>query len=283
MKKDIKVGDRVGVGAQAASCHRADCEECSNGLENYCQRQVTTYASPFPQGGMAYGGYANYHRADSRFTFKIPDGLPSEEAAPMLCGGITIYSPLVNNGCGPGKTVGIIGVGGIGHFGILFSKALGASKVVAISRKGNKREDAFKLGADEYIATDEDADWTSRHGRSLDLIISTVSSPHMPLEGYLSVLKPKGTLIQIGLPDDKLPSTSAFAFIMKGVRLGGSLIGPPWQIEEMLKFAAEKKVKPWIQTYPMSEANKAVVDFEQGKPRYRITLVNERNVQRQQQ
>lgn len=231
---------------------------------------------------MSYGGYANYHRADSRFTFKIPDEIPSEEAAPMLCGGITIYSPLVDNGCGPGKTVGIIGVGGIGHFGILFAKALGADKVVAISRRGSKREDALKLGADEYIATDEEADWTSKHSRSLDLIVSTVSSPNMPLEGYLSVLKPKGAFIQIGLPDDKLPSVNAFAFVMKGVKFAGSLIGPPWQIEEMLKFAADKKVKPWTETHPMSEANKAVLDFEAGKPRYRITLVNERNVQRQQ-
>lgn len=216
-------------------------------------------------------------------TFKIPDEISSEAAAPMLCGGITIYSPLVDNGCGPGKTVGIIGVGGIGHFGILFAKALGADKVVAISRKSNKRDDAIKLGADEYIATDEDVDWTNKHSRSIDLIVSTVSSPHMPLESYLGVLKPKGAFVQIGLPDDKLPSVSAFAFVMKGVRLAGSLIGPPWQIDEMLKFAAEKKIKPWINTYPMSEANKAVVDFEAGKPRYRITLVNERNLQRQRE
>lgn len=107
VEKGIKVGDRVGVGAQNLSCLKPDCEECSSGLENHCQNHVTnTFAGKYPDGSTSYGGYADYHRAPSHFVFKIPDGIASEDAAPMLCGGITVYSPLKNNGCGPGKKVG---------------------------------------------------------------------------------------------------------------------------------------------------------------------------------
>ena len=110
-KPGIQVGDRVGVGAMSSSCLRAECEECSSGLEHYCSQIVVTYGGRYPDGSQSQGGYANYHRSPSHFVFKIPDGLPSEEAAPFLCAGITMYSPLKNNGCGPGKKVGIVGVG----------------------------------------------------------------------------------------------------------------------------------------------------------------------------
>lgn len=223
---------------------------------------------------MSYGGYATYNRTPGHFVIKIPDGIPSAEAAPMMCGGITLYSPLKNNGCGPGKKVGIIGVGGLGHFGVLFAKALGADKVVGISRKASKKDDVLKMGADEYIATDEDKDWATHHARSLDLIVCTVSSPKMPLMDYLTLLRTKGTFIQVGAPEDKLPDLTAFAFIGKGVKFGGSMIGSPGQIKEMLDFAAEKKVKAWINEYDMKDANQALIDFEAGKPRYRITLIN---------
>ncbi|KAK5122930.1 hypothetical protein LTR85_003495 [Meristemomyces frigidus] len=277
-EKGIKVGDRVGVGAQNSSCLKPDCEECSSGLEQHCQHTVNTFADQYPDGSYSYGGYADYHRAPSHFVMKIPDAIPSEEAAPMLCGGITVYSPLKNNGCGPGKKVGIIGVGGLGHFGVMFAKALGADKVVGISRSHDKKEDVLKMGADEYIATNDDKDWAKHHARSLDLIVCTVSSPSMPLMDYLQLLRTKGTFIQVGAPEDKLPDMNAFAFIAKGVKFGGSMIGPPWQIEEMLNFAAEKGVHPWIQKVPMKDANKAIVDMDQGKARYRISLVNEKHL-----
>lgn len=193
-------------------------------------------------------------------------------------GGITVYSPLKNNGCGPGKTVGIIGVGGLGHFGVLFAKALGADRVVGISRKAEKRADVLKMGADEYISTDEDKDWAKHHGRSLDLIVCTVSSPNMPLMKYLQLLRIKGTFIQVGAPEDKLPDMNAFAFIAKGVTFGGSMIGPPWQIEEMLQLVKEKNIKAWINEYDMKDANKAIVDMEEGKARFRITLVNKKHL-----
>jgi D-arabinose 1-dehydrogenase-like Zn-dependent alcohol dehydrogenase len=144
------------------------------------------------------GGYATYHRAHENFAIKVPDGLDSADAAPMFCGGVTVYSPLKQNGCGPGKRVGIVGVGGLGHFGVLFAKALGADKVVGISRKASKREEVLKLGADQYIATDDDENWAKANSRSLDLIISTVSSDKIPLNGYLGLLAVNGTYIQVG-------------------------------------------------------------------------------------
>jgi alcohol dehydrogenase (NADP+) len=178
--KDIKVGDRVGVGAQSDSCRGrlGDCEECAMGREAYCKKHfVPTYNGKHLNGAKSMGGYGLYNRCPAHFVIKIPDAIPSEEAAPMLCGGVTVYSPLKDNGCGPGKTVGVIGVGGLGHFAVLFAKALGADKVVAISRKASKAEDALKLGADKYIATDDEPDWAEKYKGTLDLIICTVSSP----------------------------------------------------------------------------------------------------------
>lgn len=175
----IKVGDRVGVGAQSDSClgRLGDCEDCAMGQENYCANKfVGTYNSTYLNGGKSYGGYGLYNRAPSHFVVKIPDVVPSSHAAPLMCGGITVYSPLKHNGCGPGKRVGIIGVGGLGHFGVLFAKALGAEQVVAISRKADKRADSLKMGADVYIGTDDEPDWASKYARSLDLIVCTVSS-----------------------------------------------------------------------------------------------------------
>lgn len=275
-KDRLKLGDRVGVGAQAMSCLRDDCEECSSNMEQHCYKGfVGTYNGKYSDGYWSMGGYADYVRVPSHFALKIPAGLKSADAAPMMCGGITVYAPLKNNGAGPGKCVGIVGLGGLGHFGVLFAKALGCDKVVAISRRRNKEKDAREMGADEYIATSEDEKWDRKHSKSLHLIISTVSSPNMPLSGYLRLLKTHGQFIQVGAPEDKLPAIAAFALIAKGCKIGGSQIGSPKEIEDMLEFAAEKEVKPWVQQRSMKKANESVVDMEDGKARYRYVLVNE--------
>ncbi|KAF2419884.1 GroES-like protein [Tothia fuscella] len=249
--KKIKKGDRVGVGAQALSCLKPDCFACSDNKEPYCPDCVNTFGDFYKDKSKSYGGYANYNRTHSHFVFKIPESLSSAEAAPMLCGGVTLYSPLKREGCGPGKKVGIVGLGGLGHFGVLFAKALDADSVTVISRSNTK------------------------NANSLDLIICTVSSPKMPLGGCLSLLKFQGTFIQVGAPDDSLPGFSAFALIPKQCKIAGSLIGSPAEIEEMLELAVKKNVKAWIEPRPMKEANKAVVDMEDGKARYRYVLVNE--------
>jgi alcohol dehydrogenase (NADP+) len=274
----IRVGDRVGVGAQSRSCLKPDCEECSSDQENYCQNhQTTTYNSKWPDGSKSYGGYADYWRGHSHWVFKIPDALPSDIAAPMLCGGITAFSPLTQYGAGPGKSVGIVGVGGLGHYGLMASKALGVDKLVAISRSSAKKEDAHKMGADDFIATDEDKDWANKHASTLDIIVSTVSSPKMPLSQYLQLLKVGGTFVQIGAPEDVLPPINAFGLLMKRVKITGSGIGSPKEIREMLDLFAKKGVRTWNNNYPMKDANKAIVDMDDGKARYRIVLVNEKH------
>ncbi|KAL7271905.1 hypothetical protein RUND412_005304 [Rhizina undulata] len=276
--KDIKVGDRVGVGAQSDSCMQPDCEGCTEGEEQFCLKQVQTYNGRFADGSRSFGGYSDYSRVPGHFVFKIPDALSSEAAAPMLCGGVTMFSPLKRYGCGPGKKVGIVGLGGLGHFGILFAKALGASRIVAISRRKSKAEDAIKLGADEYIATEDDADWARTHSTSLDLIISTVDSPNMPIGGYLALLRPKGSFIQVGAPEGGLPNFNMLPLIAKGCHVGGSLIGSTADVKEMLQLAADKGIKPWTDTMPLAECNEALKKFQRGEPRYRIVLANEKNI-----
>jgi len=193
--KHLKLGDRCGVGAQSSSC--LDCEECLEGLEHYCSKgNVGTYNGKYPDGSKSYGGYADYTRAPAHFVVKIPDGIPLAEAAPMLCGGVTTWNPLKHNGAGPGKRVGIVGVGGLGHFGLLWAKALGCDEVVAISRTDSKKADAIKMGATKFIATNEEG-WAKKNSRSLDLIVSTVSSPKMPMSGYLQLLRTNGQFIQV--------------------------------------------------------------------------------------
>ncbi|RDW81954.1 putative cinnamyl-alcohol dehydrogenase 1 [Coleophoma cylindrospora] len=278
--KHLQVGDRCGVGAQSLSCLKPDCWECSSGMENHCMNlNVTTYNGKYADGSKSYGGYADYCRAPGHFVVKIPDAISLAEAAPMLCGGVTTWCPLVKNGAGPGKNIGIIGIGGLGHFGLLWAKALGCSKVVAISRSSGKAEDAKKMGADLFIATDEDKDWNKKNRCTLDLIISTVSSPNMPLQKYLQLLRTNGQFIQVGAPEDKIPAFNILALINRGVKIGGSSIGSPKEISDMLKFAAEKGIRPWIEERPMKDANKAIVDMEDGKARYRYVLKNEANVQ----
>lgn len=276
---ELKIGDRVGVGAQSDSCLRGDCEECSSSLEQYCRRTTGTYNSKFADGSKSYGGYATYWRGPAWFVFRIPDNLPSAIAAPLLCAGITVFSPLLRNGAGPGKSVGIIGVGGLGHLGLLFAKAMGCDRVTAISRTSSKRADSLSgLGADFYIATDEDKDWARTHSRSLDLIISTVSSGNMPLQRYLNLLKLNGQFIQVGAPEDPFPAFRVFPLIGKAVKIGGSSIGSPNEIRQMLQLASEKSIRPWVQERPMNEVNAALADMEIGKARYRYVLVNESDV-----
>ena len=241
---------------------------------------VPTYDGQFPDGSKSYGGYANYWRGPAAFVFPIPSNLPSAHAAPMLCGATTVYSPL-KRACDDEKirakkTAGIIGIGGLGHFGILFAKALGYKRVVAISRSSSKKDDAMKLGADAFIATNEDKDWQSKHAQTIDVIVCTASSAEMPIAGYLQTLRQFGKFIQVGIPESPIKEFPLTSLCPGNKTVSGSLIGPPREVEEMLKLAAEKGVKPWVEERSMKkEANQAVMDMEAGKERFRYVLVNE--------
>ncbi|KAF3480706.1 NADP-dependent alcohol dehydrogenase 6 [Arthroderma uncinatum] len=236
---------------------------------------VGTYNGKYPDGSKSYGGYADYWRGPAWFVFKIPDGLPSAIAAPLLCGGTTVFSPLRRGGAGPGKSVGIIGIGGLGHMGLLFAKAMKCDKVVAISRTSSKKSDALNgLGADVFIATDEEKNWAKAHSRTLDLIICTVSSGNMPIENYLRLLKRGGEFIQVGAPEDPFPAFRVGVMMGKGLKVGASAIGSTEEIRAMLELANEQRVLPWVQERPMDNVNQALVDMHEGKARYRYVLVN---------
>ncbi|KAF8963274.1 chaperonin 10-like protein [Flammula alnicola] len=265
---EFKVGDRVGVGAQVCSCF--ECNPCKTDNENYCPKKVSTYNSKYPNGDIAYGGYSTAIRAHERFVFPIPKDLPLEQASPMLCAGLTVYSPLVRNGAGPGKRVGVVGIGGLGHFAIQFARALGA-EVVVFSHSPNKKNDAFELGANDFIVTNEGFanDWLGK----VDLIICTADvSKGIPLADIMTTLSVGGRCIVVALPDENLPSINSSQLSKNAALLGGSHIGSKKEAIDMLNLAVEKGVKAHIEMLPMKEAGKALHDVKDNNVRYRHVL-----------
>lgn len=246
---------------------------CKNNEEPYCVNgAIQTYGDVHYNGDVSNGGYALYHRARSHFVIKVPDGLAPEFAAPMLCGGITVWSPLKHWGVGPGKTVAVAGIGGLGHLAVLFAKALGA-KVVGISRSSSKRSHALTLGCDDYIASEEDKDWAINNSHRFDLIISTIASASLPIHDFLRTLALNGTVVQVGSVDEPVP-VPIFSLLCGRRSLASSAIGSPKEIREMFEFAAKQEIKPWVETRPMADANQAVIDMEAGKACFRYVLVN---------
>jgi len=186
---------------------------------------------------------------------------------------------LVQHNAGPDTRVGIVGLGGLGHFGVLGAvKALKCKKVVVISRTSTKKADAMEMGATDFIATDEDEDWAQKHASTLDVIVSTVSSHRMPLEGYLNLLARKGTYVHVGAPEDRIPPFSMFSLIPKRASIQGSMTGAPRDIRNMLDLFAKTGVRTWNNNVPMKDANQAIVDLEDGKARYRYVLCNEDHI-----
>jgi len=280
--KHVKVGDIVGVGAQCGSC--LGCDPCKTDNEQYCNNgQVGTYNGKFyldgpAKGDRSQGGYSNYNRSPGHFVVKIPDGLDPAMAAPALCGGVTVYSPLKRYGAGTDKAkdVGIIGLGGLGHFGVLFASHMGAN-VTVISHSNSKEQDAKKMGASKFIATHGDDKWVKENKRSLDLIVCTTNDPKMPLDGYLKLLKPGGRLIFVGLPESGIPQVSPAQYILNNIFVGGSAIGSPAEISEMLTLMKDTKIDAWVKKYNMDDVNTAVPSMENGEARYRYVLVNTEN------
>ncbi|GMM32484.1 hypothetical protein DAMA08_052290 [Martiniozyma asiatica (nom. inval.)] len=267
-----QIGDRVGVGAQCDSCD--SCVRCEDKYENTCKKQVGTYMGKYEATGVySQGGYASHIRVNSKFAFKIPENLESKYVAPLLCGGVTGFSPLLAYGVKKGTKVGVNGIGGIGHMTILFAKAMGA-EVTAISRNDKKKELAKELGADHYIATNEEN--FAQYEDSLDLIVNTGSSfSEGAISQVLSLLKPHGKLTFITAPPlSETLNLVPFQLLMSNISVGGSLIGSPLEIEQMLQIASENNIKPWVETIDISEENvrKAWERMEAGDVKFRFVL-----------
>ncbi|KAK0489498.1 NADPH-dependent alcohol dehydrogenase [Armillaria luteobubalina] len=255
---EFKPGDRVGVGPQVWSCNK--CANCRNDNGNYCRHLVHTYNSKYPNGDLAYGGYSTAIRVSERYVFAIPEKLSLEQAAPMLCAGLSVFSPLVRNGAGPGKKVGVVGVGGLGHYAIQFAKALGAEA------------DAVEMGADEFVITREPNALVNME-MTLDLIICTADVSHgIPLTKLLQTLTVHGKFVMVALPDEALPDLYGTSFISNGCSLSGSQIGSKKEAIQMLNIAVEKGVKSWIDVRPMSEVGECVKRVKENKVKYRHVL-----------
>jgi uncharacterized zinc-type alcohol dehydrogenase-like protein len=259
--RSLRVGQRVGLGWQSNSC--GDCEWCSRGLENLCLSQEATCVH-------RHGGYANSVRANSRFVARIPDTLPSENAAPLLCGGITVYSPMREHGVNPSSRVGIVGIGGLGHLAIQFAKVFGA-EIVAFSTSTAKEEEARSLGAHHFVNSRESKAMKDVAG-SLDFILNTANADQ-DWNVYIQALRPNGTLCFVGVPPSPV-SVQAFPLI-SGIRaISGSPIGSPQRIREMLDVAGRHGVQATIEPFAMARANEAIDKVKKNKVRYRAVLSN---------
>ncbi|KAG1455582.1 hypothetical protein G6F56_007031 [Rhizopus delemar] len=269
--KNVKVGDRIGVGAQSGSCH--ECDNCNIGQENVCQGFATnTFNSRWSNGDKAFGGYADKWRGDSRFVFKVPENMTNEIAATFFCAGVTVYAPMKKYGVTKGSKVGVVGIGGLGHFAVQWAKAMGA-EVVALSSSDKKRGDAAELGCSDYVVT-SDAEQMKAHENSLTHIICTAYSSRLDWTSLFGLLKANSHFIMVAVAEEPIAGIPPALLVNKQVSFVGSAVGSPSMIEEMLLFAAEHNVKPWITKYSMKDVHQAVQDFRDGKPRYRFVLEN---------
>lgn len=262
-----QVGDRVGVGCFVDSCR--DCEYCRQGLEQYCAEGMTgTYNSLDRSGNPTYGGYSTHIVVDERYVVRIPDSLSLDVAAPLLCAGITTYSPLRHWKVGPGSRVAVVGLGGLGHLAVRIAHALGA-EVTVLSQSLRKQRDGLALGADHYHATSDPATFETLAG-SFDLILSTVSVP-LDLGAYLGLLRTDGTLVNVGVPEEPV-SLNLFGLIAGRRSLAGSMIGGIAETQEMLDFCAEHSIGAEIELIRAEEINEAYQRVLDSDVRYRFVI-----------
>ena len=259
--RDRTVGERVGIGWQADSC--GICEWCRQGDEHLCAKSQPTCIG-------RNGGYADAIRVNSRFAIPVPKVLESENVAPLLCGGITVYSPLRNHGVRPSSRVGVVGIGGLGHMGLQFAKAFGA-EVTAFSTSKDKEAEAKSMGAHHFVNT-RDTGALKKLAGSFDFLLSTVSADQDWM-GYVNALRPKGTFCVVGVPPSPI-QIQAFALIGGQKGIAGSPTGSPRDLHEMLDVAARHNVKAVTERFPMAKANDAVAKVKKNQVRYRAVLTN---------
>jgi uncharacterized zinc-type alcohol dehydrogenase-like protein len=270
--KKWKQGDVVGVGCFVDSCR--ECEACKSGEEQFCANGMSATYNGYERNGKkldrsrpTYGGYSTRVTVNEDYVLRIPEGIPLDRAAPLLCAGITTYSPLRHFGVKKGDKVAIVGLGGLGHMGVKIAHAMGAH-VTVLSHSPSKREDALKLGADDFIAT-KDPDAFTKNAGKFDFILDTVSAQH-DYNAYLTLLRRDGTMCLVGLPDPT--PLSAGPLIMGRRRLAGSLIGGIKETQEMLDFCAEHNVASDIELIPIDHINEAYERMVRGDVRYRFVI-----------
>jgi len=255
------VGQRVGLGWQSNSC--GECDWCRQGMENLCPEAEATCVH-------RHGGYADRVRANARFVLAIPEALESRDAAPLLCGGVTVYSPMRTHGVNPSSRVGVIGIGGLGHMAIQFARAFGA-EVTAFSTSSAKEKEAHALGANKFVNTLESRALKELAG-GFDFIVSTVNA-NQDWGVYLQALRPTGTLCFVGVPPAPI-AVPAFPLISGARSVTGSPIGSPYRIREMLEVAARHGVKATTELFPMAKVNEAIEKVKKNKVRYRAVVAN---------
>ena len=264
----FKAGDLAGVGYMVGSCRK--CASCKEGLEQYCEPGFTaTYNGPEPQtGGHTFGGYSSHIVVDSHFVLRIPENLDLAGVAPLLCAGITTYSPLRHWKVGPGQKVGIVGLGGLGHMGLKLAHAMGA-KVTLFTTSPGKEADAKRLGADAVVIS-KDPDAMAAQGETFDFILDTVAAEH-DINAYLGLLKRDGTLVQVGAPEKPLPM-QVFSVIWRRRNFAGSLIGGIAETQEMLDFCAEHGITSDIEMIPIDQIETAYARMLKSDVKYRFVI-----------
>jgi uncharacterized zinc-type alcohol dehydrogenase-like protein len=261
------VGDRVGVGCMVDSCR--ECEHCQAGQEQYCLNgNIGTYNGIGRDGRPTDGGYSTHIVVDEHFVLCIPDGIELDVAAPLLCAGITVFSPLNHWEAGPGKRVAIVGLGGLGHMAVKIAHAMGA-EVTVLSQTLSKRDDGLRMGADEYYATSDKATFKKLHDY-FDLIVNTVSAP-LPMANYLSLLRLNGTMVNVGAPPEPL-EVPAFALMAGRRRWAGSAIGGIPETQQMLDFCAEHGIGADIETISAEQIDEAYDRVVGSDVRYRFVI-----------
>lgn len=269
---ELEVGDRVGVGAQCGACLSADCFACSRNKDAHCPQSVFTYNARRPfDNSKAYGGYAEAVRVQKDYAFKIPEQIPSEYAAPLLCAGATVFTPMLRHKFKEGDRVGVIGIGGLGHLAIKFARALGCH-VTALSHSPSKKDETIKMGADSFVNLSI-ASEVETIKNSLNFLIVTSNAEDLDFSKLNTWMDIEGNIILLAIAEKNL-SVAPFSIITKDVSISGSLIGSINEIKQMLAFAAKHNVRPIIERFSMDRVNEGVQHVRDGKVRYRVVLEN---------
>ncbi|KAJ1727622.1 hypothetical protein LPJ61_004477 [Coemansia biformis] len=265
----FNVGDTVGVGAVCYACLRDDCDPCKKGMEQHCSKREYIVGGKYPDGERTQGGFADAVRVDEHYVSKIPDNIDPVYAPPLMCAGLTVFTPMVSKGVKKGDRVGVIGIGGLGHLAIQYANALGA-KVVAISHSSSKRDQSMELGATAFVDMSNEKEIESL-GNSLDYLFVCSNANAGKYNEFIPWMTCVGQIVILGLPTDQLKIYPA-ELVFSGVSISGSQMGGLAMARKTLEFAAQHNIRPMVERFPIAKINDAMEHVESGKIRYRAVL-----------